>query len=723
MADLPPSPDGLETSQKPSKSKLHPLLPDSPGQLSSSARRSPSPVVPTPAESTEEKPQQGNSHSLVSSWWLECSALVICLSSFAAVVYLLFVYNGQPISKWAGFPLSLNAVVSILSGISRASLAYIISMCLSQAKWNWATRYPEPLIDFDRFDAASRGAWGSLRLVKSFVRRPHWAFLGALAAITLLAFDPLIQAILTFEDQPTAVDGTQYTQMLSSDDIQASSQAPEIGRSSRLDSGSWTGIPGGRAMMRTEFPGPDGKTLEYLFTIGTGDIRDDMGIAAAIWNGFSPLVAQQNLLPSFACATGNCSWDNIASLAVCSSCYDMSNHVKQSSRVIEIPEIFIPGGFDGDPPDISNPYPEANRLAAGDKLAVTDYEIPAVGLELSNYNGKSRCISETDICPDTYLSAKVTTNPGHTISFRELNTMLLAIQILQANESWRENKTTWEDTAVTAHECSLYFCVNEYEAVVEQGVLHEKVVSSWNNRTAGSYSGSDEVIEAYFEYLNHSLDMEGYWSDLPDLQISIPDQDYASRADNISQQSFNVTLPSVVSLLTNLKGGFELQDCQTNCTAAGYYIYPSQGGPKPPSLMAGLGETRNISSTFENVALSLTKWMRDRELASSSAVQGEATTIVVITRVEWRFLYFPAATLLVGIAFAVLSIWETHRLKRPAWKDSALATLAHAPTGEFKDRLQAAAAAGKIAEAGRVAQVVMEYHDGIGQLVFKEKQE
>jgi hypothetical protein len=69
----------------------------------------------------------------------------------------------MPLDDWA-FALSPNAVVSILGAVSRASLAFAISAAMSQEKWTWFRRSARPLIDFDRFDEASKGPWGSIRL-------------------------------------------------------------------------------------------------------------------------------------------------------------------------------------------------------------------------------------------------------------------------------------------------------------------------------------------------------------------------------------------------------------------------------------------------------------------------------------------------------------------------------------------------------------------------------
>ncbi|ENH71564.1 hypothetical protein FOC1_g10007802 [Fusarium oxysporum f. sp. cubense race 1] len=72
-------------------------------------------------------------------------------------------------------------------------------------------------------------------------------------------------------------------------------------------------------------------TYELPFYRTSRNIQEDMGMKAAMWNGFSPFTARQNLKPAFACATGNCTWANFTSIAVCSKCRDISGYVTKSS--------------------------------------------------------------------------------------------------------------------------------------------------------------------------------------------------------------------------------------------------------------------------------------------------------------------------------------------------------------------------------------------------------
>ncbi|KAF5685296.1 hypothetical protein FDENT_6290 [Fusarium denticulatum] len=116
-------------------------------------------------------------------------------------------------------------------------------MCLSQSKWNWLCGAAQPLVDFDRFDAASRGAWGSLRLLRSCIRRPHWTSMGALTAIALLAFEPFTQAVLAIEGKEVTLEHLEYAKAAhsSNDLLETSGNVPQIGRSTSLDGASWDG--------------------------------------------------------------------------------------------------------------------------------------------------------------------------------------------------------------------------------------------------------------------------------------------------------------------------------------------------------------------------------------------------------------------------------------------------------------------------------------------------
>lgn len=97
-------------------------------------------------------------------WALEIGAIGVSISSLVAILVLLPIFENQPLASW-WLPVSLNAIISVLGATSRASLAFAISACISQGKWNWFRQRHDNVMVFDRFEEASRGPWGSLRLL------------------------------------------------------------------------------------------------------------------------------------------------------------------------------------------------------------------------------------------------------------------------------------------------------------------------------------------------------------------------------------------------------------------------------------------------------------------------------------------------------------------------------------------------------------------------------
>jgi hypothetical protein len=87
------------------------------------------------------------------------------------IVIVLKIFDGhpQPSIRWG---ITLNAVVALLTTIMKAGLLTLLTECTSQLKWIAFSTNPRPLKDFDIYDSASRGGFGSVgllwRLRKSF---------------------------------------------------------------------------------------------------------------------------------------------------------------------------------------------------------------------------------------------------------------------------------------------------------------------------------------------------------------------------------------------------------------------------------------------------------------------------------------------------------------------------------------------------------------------------
>ena len=105
-----------------------------------------------------------NRGSLITDTWrLEILAVLGSALSLVCMIGLLIGYDHKPIFKW--HHVTLNALVSTLSTISKACLMLTIAESISQWKWIMFSQRQRLLSGFEAIDSASRGPLGSLKLI------------------------------------------------------------------------------------------------------------------------------------------------------------------------------------------------------------------------------------------------------------------------------------------------------------------------------------------------------------------------------------------------------------------------------------------------------------------------------------------------------------------------------------------------------------------------------
>ncbi len=98
------------------------------------------------------------------SWLLEIISLLASISAIAAIVGVLAHFSGQSLPHWPE-QITLNTLVALLSALATASIAAPLSSGLSQLKWIRFKGSHRPLTDMMLFDDASRGVYGSIKLL------------------------------------------------------------------------------------------------------------------------------------------------------------------------------------------------------------------------------------------------------------------------------------------------------------------------------------------------------------------------------------------------------------------------------------------------------------------------------------------------------------------------------------------------------------------------------
>ncbi|KAJ6186202.1 hypothetical protein N7519_007503 [Penicillium mononematosum] len=131
-------------------------------------------------------------------WLLESISSILALGLLIAIAIIFWYMDNKPLSAWrAG--VSLNATVSILTTACTTALMYGVSTFIGQSKWLHFRNGPRKLADFETFDEASRGVWGSILLLTTV--KWNIATIGAFITILRLAFSPFAQQVVLIKQR------------------------------------------------------------------------------------------------------------------------------------------------------------------------------------------------------------------------------------------------------------------------------------------------------------------------------------------------------------------------------------------------------------------------------------------------------------------------------------------------------------------------------------------
>jgi hypothetical protein len=104
------------------------------------------------------------SGNVLKRWLLEIISWTISAVCMGAIVGVLLYLEGDKLPTLP-LGLTLNAYIAVLSKIASAALLLPASEALGQLKWSWFQGDSKKMWDFEIFDNASRGPWGSILLL------------------------------------------------------------------------------------------------------------------------------------------------------------------------------------------------------------------------------------------------------------------------------------------------------------------------------------------------------------------------------------------------------------------------------------------------------------------------------------------------------------------------------------------------------------------------------
>lgn len=353
------------------------------------------------------------------------------------------------------------------------------------------------------------------------------------------------------------------------------------------------------------------------------------------------------------CSTGNCKWTEHLSLAICSSCVNLTNRI-HTVRNHSAP--------------MTEYWPNEN--AGLSVVQMTNHILP---------NGQT--IGNLDRWDDPEmgpleLTTKSTARPSETLAFKSKSTLLQAVSILRADFSGNFSQN-WTNVPVTASECALYFCINNYHSKTENGTLKEDWTEIPSVRDAASYQIlSDTSGTPMPNASTDALYEIGNWFNRTDFQLLVPPEQIMANnisTANISQPAIDGISAYLNGLLKDGKDAFQTYGCtgggraRVGTASAGSYI--------PPSMQA-FASTDSLNTTFANLAASISASMRG-DPSNHLVATGQVGTYETFIQIRWPWISIPCGCIGLGTIFLILTIRQTNNLSLPIWKSSMLGVLTH----------------------------------------------
>ncbi|KAH8730722.1 hypothetical protein GQ44DRAFT_822891 [Phaeosphaeriaceae sp. PMI808] len=585
------------------------------------------------AQRIEEKIWNYNTNgNVVERWLLEIISWLVSAICMGAIIATLFVLRDQSVDKWpfAKMGLTLNAFVSILSRIAGAALLLPVAEAIGQLKWSWFMKGgSKKMWDFEMFDNASRGPWGSLQLL-IHTKGKTIAALGALVTLFALALDPFFQQVLLTPQRwhQLEANGT-------------------ISRAVRYEPRYPVEFLNGVQSVTNDL---DMLNIADPFFIANGTQLIPFG------NGTRPDI------PLY-CPSSKCTWPSHETLSMCSQC-------------VEVPKLLTYGCVDTRVDWTSQlnatiaSYP--NATVCGHFLNITSKNPILMSGYALGKDGKPT--GETLIMRTLPLITNGMRELlwGGSINFQNIRNPITDVLI-----SGSTNKSqVHANLAPTLHECVLTWCVKTIEATYQSGMYMEEVKNTLINTTAtgskwantATSDGSNDVDLIYTE----------------NVTISAP-----STGSNFSRYGWgvsNTTMVYTTVIFDRIFPAFTTVNNTSEPLLRWRTGHPTQVRTQIPSINPWL-PPNNITNHMERLAEAVGNGIRSS--LSNELLQGHAYDEEVYVLVRWAWLSLPVGLLLVSLIFLVATVVKSAAEKDRVSirKNSAIATLLHGLPDHYKKRL------------------------------------
>ena len=477
-----------------------------------------------------------------------------------------------------------------------ASLALVGAACISQAKWIHYSTGSQPLRDFVKYDEASRGPISSLQALWS-LNGNYIVGLGAILTILSIGIGPTVQQMIVI-------------------------------RSKQVDSAAVAKLPRAQSYLQA---GHSMTTTNEMM----GSVYSGMHVGSDNSSGIF-----LDVIPD--CPSGNCTFPPFQSLAVCSSCSDLTSRLAHKCHNATL--------------DRLHNYSNSTRN--------TEFYC-----QMSLANGLSVNVSalngENSLRIGGYLPLVEPHAQQYGNVFLSYTKILGPVLPVSADFTSVISHTT-------AQQCVMYWCVNTYQSHGQNGRVHEETTASWHDSTTRWWAaqGSDGPQNAY----------------------------YLALKPHASSHNFTVGYIASNRVSTWLAALMTLSSSTQYTLANGTYsIAPDDSMNASSSTLDRVNAFRRDTDNgllFANMAKSMTRHIRSVDLSEQAAsgwtinhlpnVTGVGRAIGTVqvehVYVSVRYGWLTLSILLVGLGMVLLActVFNARRHDTEVWKSSPLPILLQA---------------------------------------------
>ncbi|KAJ4394984.1 hypothetical protein N0V91_011131 [Didymella pomorum] len=608
--------------------------------------------------------------NIVQKWLLEIISWLFSAICMAAVIGVLIYLRDDPLSKWAlaeKTGLTLNTYISILSKMAGAALILPVSEALGQLKWSWFLEHSKQMWDFEIFDNASRGPWGSMLLLLRTKGRAL-AAIGAMIMLCSLALDPFFQQVVDYPDRWALQD--------------TSSTLPRVARYK---------------------PG-----YNPAYQSGVEISSEDQALAVTLRsfffdNGTQPVIVGNGTRPDIplSCSTSNCTWPEYETLAVCSSCSDVTNSLdlKFSCRDTSID---WSSQWLGPLPD--DPYP--NGTVCGYFLnSTSESPILLSGYILNDTDGGNTTGEALLVrtVPLTDFDTKLPLYDVGSIAYKSIRNPMLDALVASV-ENGVESVYGHERPVV--HECMLAWCVQNIRSSYEWGKYSENITAVHLETTSKPSEWPWTTFEAdtgTFIVYTQNLTLEPPGSFADRSNSSLFDATYGID---------NTTMANIMNVFDDIFPSFYTA---TTPTARPELRFKNYLGYAPIMRKMTLNPwegSNNITRHMERLATAMSNVVRSS--ASNTMISGQAYSKENYVSVRWEWLTLPLGLLFTALIFLAATIAKSsvERDRVGVLKTSAYATLLYGLPDEMQNKITRSSSTGTPRSKAKELKVKLQANGG-----------